>query len=292
MATNIPNNFIAKTDIGSFRIKITNRDYISVGAKNNCVQISYNVKKNTAKLDWLGTEKGGCEINDKEIHGKNTVKMTDLAFTILKQLYPDVNPIVSLCDSSTFNCRLPDNKPVSISLMKYNLLLTGKTYYQNRFNASLKYKESELAYNSFVKNRGDSSLFDKQYDFNNKDLNINLQPILSKSLNWGDFFDRLNTQFGRNTCILVYSWYLDIFGFLAKEAIHSEWVIDINERPIVDYIITHQNNSKNYTRKSYTYNPYEFGGGGNYYPSLLSYKKILNKPTHRGKTLKNNLHSI
>jgi len=178
MSNILPNKFIVKTNIGSFQIKITNRDYISVGAKNNCVQIGYNSKNNTAHLDWLGTEQGGCEINGKEIHGNNTVEMTDLAFTILKKLYPDVNPNISLRDSSSFKCRIPDtNKAVPISLMKYNLLMTGETYYQNRFKAKLKYEDSNAAYDEFIKNRNDPNLFDKNYDFENNDLN-NIRYIL------------------------------------------------------------------------------------------------------------------
>lgn len=137
MSTNIPNTFTAKTAFGTFEIKITNRDYINIGSKNFCVQIAYSITKNTAKLDWLGTEEGGCEATGKVIHGEDTVKMTDLGFTILKQLYPNVNPNISLRDSSSFKCRLPNNKLFPISLLKYYLLIYGETYYQQRFNAKL-----------------------------------------------------------------------------------------------------------------------------------------------------------
>ena len=290
--SNIPNKFVVKTDIGIFQIKITNRDYITIGTKNDCVQIAYNIKQNTAHLDWLGTEKGGCEgmpeskdEGGKEIHGKDTIKMVDLGFTILKQLYPNVNNPITLRDSSKFKCRLPDNNTTSISSMIYNLLLSGQTYYQSRFNAVLKYKESELAYDEFVKARNNPELFNKTYDFNNKDLNMVLSPILYNSNNWGDFFKKMYDTFGRNTCALMHSWYLDVYGFLAKQPIHTDWIIDISERPFIDYIIINKNNSKSYTRKSYVYNPYDFSGG--YFPSLLSYHKIIRKSANRIQTMKN-----
>lgn len=111
---------------------------------------------------------------------------------------------------------------------------------------------------------------------------------MATSNNWGEFFNKLYKQFGRNTCALVHSWYLDVYGFLARPAIHTDWVIDIQHRPEIDYEIIKRNNSKNYTRKSYTYNPYEFTRGGGYFPSLIKYKKILYKPTHKGYTLKKN----
>lgn len=277
--SDIPNNFVAKTDIGSFQIKITNRDYISIGAKNNCVQIGYNHKTNSATLDWLGTEKGGCEINDKNIHGDNTVTMTNLGFTLLKQLYPNVNPIITLRDSSKFTCRLHDTI-ITMSSMIFMLLLKGETYYQSRFKATLKYKESEESYENFVK--AWKTPVNKSYDFRNEDLNKKLQPLLLTSNSWEEFFKNMYTTFGRNCCILMHSWYLDIYGFLAKQPIHSDWIIDISNQPFVEYSITSRN-STNYTRKSFDYNPHVFGG---YFPSFISYKKLFRKPTVKSKTLK------
>ena len=71
---------------------------------------------------------------------------------------------------------------------------------------------------------------------------------------------------------------------LAKRAIHSEWTIDIQNRPMIDYTITNINHSKNFTRKSYVYNPYEFSGG--YNPSSLSYRSILYRTKHKSSTRK------
>jgi hypothetical protein len=283
--SDIPNNFVAKTYIGSFNVKIANREYITIGTQHACVQIGYNQMSNVATLDWLGTEKGGCEMTGKEIHGKNTIAMTDLGFTILKQLYPDVNPHIMLRDSSKFPCNLPDGNRVSISNMIYNLLITGKTYYQNKFGATLKYPKSETAYKAFVEARQNPHLFNKSYNFNNSDLNKALAPLLQTSANWGDFFEKIYTSYGRHTCTLLHSWYMDVFGFLAQEAIHADWVIDISTRPYIEYAITTRNNSKNYTRKSYVYNPYDFHGG--YFPSQISYHNILrNKSEHRSTTLR------
>jgi len=282
----IPNHFVAKTSAGSFQIKVTNRDYITIGSRNSCVHIAYKAKTNTAVLDWLGTEKGGCEISEKEIHGRDTVTMTDLCFTILKQMYPNINPIVSFIDSSTFPCQLPNGSRDAISQMIYQLLLTGKTYYQSRFNAQLKYKDanSKSAYDLFIEARENPDLFDKEYDFGNQELNDAFAPFMQSSTTWGDFFEMMYKRFGRHSCVLMHSWYKRIYGFLAKRAIHSEWVIDISNRPMIEYTITKRNHSKNVTRKSYVYNPYEFSGG--YFPSLLSYRSILYNTKHTSKTLK------
>jgi hypothetical protein len=286
MTSTIPNRFVAKTDFGQFQVRISNRDYITIGAKEGCVQIAYNAKTNTANLDWLGTEKGGCEVSGKSIKGTDTVAMTDLAFTILKQLYPQVNPQVSLIDSSRFTCNIPDGNKIYISNMIYSLLLTGKTYYQSRFNATLEYPSSQPAYDAFVAALNDPAEFDKNYSFGNPELDQALHPLLNVSATWAEFFEKLYQKFGRNTCTIMHAWYMRIFGFLTKNgAIHTHWQIDISRRPNIEYTITQQNNSTNYTRKSYTYNPFEFGGGA-YIPSLISYKKYLRRTKGRSRTIR------
>jgi len=73
----------------------------------------------------------------------------------------------------------------------------------------------------------------------------------------------------------MYSWYQNVYGYLAQQAVHSEWIIDLNSRPMIDYKITQKNNSNNYTRKRFVYDPNPYSGG--YYPSLISYTDILIK---------------
>lgn len=287
-SSDLPNRFVAKTSFGSFHIKISNRDYITIGTKQDCVQIAYKSKTNTAVLDWLGTAKGGCEASDKLIKGDDTVMMTDLGFTILKQLHPNVNPILSLTDSSTFPCSLPNGAKDSISQMIYQLLLTGKTYYQSRFNATLKYKDpnsnEKSAYDLFAKARTDPTRFDKDYDFENEELNATFAPIIQESSHWGEFFEKLNNKYGRKTCVLIHAWYKRVYGFLAQRSIHAEWVIDMSKRPTIEYTITERNSSRNFTRKSFQYNPFDFHGG--YYPLYFSYRNILRKTKHKSNTMK------
>lgn len=287
MAT-LPSKFVAKTTVGQFQVKITNRDYITIGSKEGCVQIAYSAKKNTAHLDWLGTEKGGCEVDGKVIKGADTVAMTDLGLTILRQLYPQVDPRLSLIDSSKFICNVPGEGQLSISNMIYSLLLTGKTYYQSRFNADLEYPASQPAFDAFTAARNNPEMFDPNYDFNNPDLNQALQPVLTGSQTWAEFFERLYHTYGRNTCTIMHAWYLKVYGFLTQNGgVHAHWIIDISRRPVIEYTITRINaHQTNHTRKAYSYNPYEIWSKGGYYPPALSYKKVLRKPKACGKSLK------
>jgi hypothetical protein len=269
----IPNIFLAKTAFGTFQVKITNRTYISIGAKKNCVQIGYNTDLNEATLDWLGTEQGGCEQNGKTIKGTDTIAMTDLGFTILKNLYPDVKQWIKLRDSSKFNCNLPDGNRYPISNMIYNLLLNGETYYQKKFKAVPLFDEAYPAYETFYSSWKSKPL-PSSFSFQNNDLSEMLMPIYKRSNNWQQFFQELYTIYGRNTCLIMHSWYLNVYSDLARVPITTDWKIDIHTREIIPYEITSVNSIKNYTRKTYAYDPYNFSGG--YFPAFIQYKDFVN----------------
>jgi hypothetical protein len=260
----IPNKFTAITDFGSFQVKLTNRgQVINIGTSIYCVQITHDHTENKASLSWLGTDKGGCEETGKAIHGKDTIGMVDLGFTILRQLYPDVNSQVELRDSSKFNCTLPNGTKESISNIIYNLLITGKTYYQRSFGANLKYPGAQSTYDNFVRLRNSPDYFDNEYDFKNDDLNEILRPLAKASNTWADFFEKLYKKYGRASCMYMYPWLYNVYGYLTQMgAIHVDWNINLDERPIIEYNITKQNNNvKNTTRKTYEYNPNVWIGG-------------------------------
>ena len=69
---------LCQTSFGKFRIKVDNN--IIVGGKIFCVNIV--LYENETSLYLLKTDKGGSELNEKEIIGDNTVKMADLAFSL------------------------------------------------------------------------------------------------------------------------------------------------------------------------------------------------------------------
>jgi len=265
----IPNIFLAKTEFGTFQVKITNRTYISIGAKKNCVQIGYNIDTNEATLDWLGTEQGGCEQDEKIIKGSDTIEMTDLGFTILKKLYPSVKNWIRLRDSSKFTCNLPDGNRYPISNMIYNLLLNGETYYQKKFGAVPLYEEANPMYETFYSVWSTKPL-PPSFSFQNKDLTEMLTPIYKRSNTWQNFFKELYKLYGRNTCFIMHSWYLDVYSDLARIPITTDWKIDLNSRPVIPFDIIRIQNAQKFTRKTFVYDPYNFSGG--YFPALIQYK--------------------
>jgi hypothetical protein len=287
----LPDKFVVKTEFGLFQIKISNRDYITIGTGNDCVQIAYSVKKNTATLDWLGTEKGGCEETGKSIHGKDTTSMVDLGLTILRQLYPSVNPTIYLRDSSTFTCILPDGRKYRISNSIYNLLLKGKTYYQDRFNAVPIDGPSKNAVDVYHQTWASTNIPD-DFDFKNPEIESILEPLKESSKTWQMFFQAIYEKYGRDSCTIMAPWYLEAYSRIAKQgsihnSIGSDWYFDLRTRPMIPYEITNVRN-KSSTRRNYSYDPYIFGGSIGEHINFrhMNYKKYKYKNTKTRKIRK------
>lgn len=276
----LPDKFVVKTDFGLFQIKITNRDYITIGTGNDCVQIAYDVNKNTATLDWLSTEKGGCEETDKPIHGKDTTAMIDLGLTILRQLYPSVNPTAYLIDSSAFTCLLPDGSKFRISNTIYNLLTKGKTYYQDRLNAVPRNDEYKDTVSNYQKAWATEPV-PEDFDFVNPDIARILEPLRSESNTWKEFLEAIYKKYGRNTCTIIAPWHLQAHSELMRHGyIPPNWKFDLTLRPMIPYEITNVR-VKSGTRKNNVYNPYIWGGGVEKFTNFrhMNYKKYRFKNT-------------
>jgi len=221
-----PDEFIAKTEFGKFRVKINGR-LISVGGKRFCTQIAYK-NESDVELTSLETRHGLCEINNKEIQGELTVHMVHLAFTILKTQYPNAK-IVNLIDTSSFVC---EDRPMG--LMKTSLLLYGKTYYQRRFNAQPLFEEDALTVNKFYNNWINSKL-PENFSFNNDALAEILLPIYKTCATWAEFATKLNKKFGRKVCKYIYPWFLHAIVNILRNGLTEFWKIDITDKSNVAY---------------------------------------------------------
>ena len=125
---------VCKTDFGKFKFRVDDKN-INVGGRTFCVNIA--LYENETSLYWLKTEEGGCELTDKEIRGTDTVKMTDLAFSLLRKYYPTRTAPVTLLDDSGVGWKDKRGKKYKTNFLKGYLLLHGKTWYEDKFNATM-----------------------------------------------------------------------------------------------------------------------------------------------------------
>ena len=104
------------------------------------------------------------------------------------------------------------------------------------------YDEAVPAYTMFY-DEWVSNPLPPMFSCHNDDLSDMLTPIYERSNTWREFFQELYKMYDRKTCAVVHSWYLDIYGKLAKVPITTDWKIDLTTRPTIPFEITSKNNS-------------------------------------------------
>jgi hypothetical protein len=284
----LPESFTAKTAFGDFRVRIVGNDSISIGGKNDCVQIYYDSYTNTGKLDRLETEKGGCSLSADDIKGEKTIQMTDLGFTILRQLYPSVKE-VTLIDSAKFPCTLPDGSRASMSYKQFFLLLKGKTYYQDRFAAIPELPQEVQALTNFEKNWKDPQRKPESFNFMNPSIQTLLTPIYNASTTWEQFIKKLYEIYNRNVCQIMFPWYLHAYSKIITADITTFWKIDISKRQHISFEIKDAKEIQRYTRKNLVYDPSTFWGGSIY---QIDYSNTSTKKTNTSRNTRKNRQKL
>jgi len=217
---------------------------ITVGGRNKCVGINAPYNSDTAELLNVKRTNGGCELNDNEISGENTVGMVSLAFTFLRKYMSHIK-YIKLQDCSDIPCKLKNGTTVGISLALHQLLFHQKTWYERYFKAILINEDMRKLYE-----KGKENFMEKpgEFDFKNPSLNEILRPILAKSESWKEFFNYLNTL--PNKCEIIFLWYSDAINTIFDNISYSRqiWIIDLANIPSIEYTVR-QTGGKRKTRK-------------------------------------------
>jgi hypothetical protein len=252
-----------KTDIGTFRIKITDDIEIDPetrsvkqigygigigGNKDLCVYTTVRNDRNIGKLHNLRIRGLVCETSGKEIKGEKTVHMMNVLFSVLKTLTPHVK-FIELDDESEFPCQ-DNDRTYGMSLALYELAFHQSTWYERHFGAELFHETLRNLY----KKDGFYSKKPETFDFKHPVLNEKLQPVYSETTTWKEFFDKVYTMEGR--CKLLLPWYKNavrlIMGGVCFEG--QIWRIDLSNPKIkqIPYTVVKQGGGKkrSVTRKT------------------------------------------
>jgi hypothetical protein len=191
-------------------------------------------------------DQGGCvwaqqslthrELNEKEIKGNKTVQMTDLAFSILRKNYPERNTIVTLLDDSGFTWKGKKNKSYKTNFLKGYLLIHRKTWYEDKFNATMRDPDIYRAYREKAdKNFDDPSKKPAKFNFINDDAKEKLEPLYNNSTTWAEFIDKFINTYNDEKYVLMYDWYRQaIYTIFDGMEINQNWQIDISKRPHIE----------------------------------------------------------
>jgi hypothetical protein len=242
---------ICQTAFGKFRIRVDDKQ-INVGGKTFCVNIA--LYENVTTLYWLKTDEGGCEVNEKEIENDTTIKMTDLAFSLLRKYYPERTQSITLLDDSGFSWQDKKGKKYKTNFLKGYLLLHQKTWYEDKFNATMCDPEIYSKYREKAeKNFDDPNKKPESFNFMNSEVKEKLDPLYKSSKTWGEFINKIKETYNEEKYKLIHDWYRQaIYIIFDGMEINQDWKIDISKRP---YIECNQQggaaaNNKSKTRKN------------------------------------------
>ena len=225
-------NSICQTIHGKFKVK-TDTKNINVGGRNFCVNLALYEKETS--LYWLKTDQGGCELNEKDIRGQNTINMTDLAFSLLRNQAHD-RTIVTLLDDSGFSWKDSSGRSYKTNFLKGYLLLHQKTWYEDKFKAVMCNQEIYRVYREKADtNFDDPTKKPTTFDFMNPEVKEMLEPLYLETKTWREFINRFIEKHGENKYKLMYDWYRSaIYSIFDGMEINQNWKIDISERPHIE----------------------------------------------------------
>ena len=176
-----------------------------------------------------------CTVDSKFEEGKDTVLIVKLINTFIKNTYPDVITL-AFTDISTREC---DNT-AKVSLVGMKLFTDGKTWYENRFNASI-YPGYELVHETLM-DRADSlkanTSWDAFFDLLVPETDMplrkeELEEIYTISNTFQEFFRTIRDKIGiSNLCIWfsVKSWFESKFlKFVKFDPFSLKFLITVNE---------------------------------------------------------------
>jgi hypothetical protein len=207
----------------------------------DCLQINVPIRGNTAHLMWLKSSIGCAIETDNpnaptEIKGSLTEHMAKLGFTIARHMNPNITTI-TLEDSASFRCRLPDNKEYAINMTDHDIAFYQKTYYEKRYGATFASDELQTEYTKLIKNFYEPAHKPEYFDFIVPDLNELLHNTYIKTKTWKEFFDSISDKYGSKKCQIIYPWIKSALTYILNKKSFSgqPQSIHIIDIPMVRY---------------------------------------------------------
>jgi hypothetical protein len=189
-----------------------------------------------AILHW--TEVIGGTTESQAIKGEATVKMVQLACTILQEIAPYVTWI-SLKDMSFFMCDTPEGKR-KVALPPFHIAFHDKTWYEDKFHATLLDPNDHQRYRACVQALHTDPK-PGRFEFINDRLTEILLPLYTSSSTWKEFFTLIEKHYPRDKCAIVYPWIESALSHVFKENgggdlyVGKDWKMDLKPIPKIHY---------------------------------------------------------
>lgn len=241
-------NYKVTTNYGKFIVRITvtlDRDTsipisynINIGSKKNyCVQLrvpSIESGETDAYLMWVEANES-CSL-EKYIQSGISKHMVLLGLTLTRRINKNIQT-VSFDDTSSFECELPNDKEIKVPMKPFHIAFHEATWYEYYFGAKL--KRNYKTYCELKKNMYKSENKPNQFNFVNRELQEELDPLYQSTTNWHDFFELISNKYGKRKCGIIYPWIINAMYEIFESNIFDDtkWYIDLKENklPFVEF---------------------------------------------------------
>ena len=239
------------TSFGRFRIKVEPTN-IFVGGTRYCVNMV--LEPEITWLNWLSTDEGGCEMGGAMIRKERTVQMVDLAFTILRTYFPE-RTVITLMDGSGYSWTGARQTKNKINFVNGYVVLYGKTWYEDRFGATMLNPERYQAYREQVAiGFDDPSRKPEGFSFGR---NSEVEPLYKESATWREFIEKFKATYQDDKYKHMLDWYRKaVFYILNGMEVDQTWVIDLSQRPKQSYEWVHSGGRKTRRSRRFTFSSY------------------------------------
>lgn len=265
---------IVMPTIGKFIVRIKrnnnirtgNLDYymvlIGTDPKNACVNIRtpYNSAE-PMKLAYVTSEVECTLDNITPMKGLATVQMIQLGITIARKLSPK-STMLELEDCSHFTCSSPEGD-LKMALPAFYFAFHRKTWYEDKFGATLKSPKNREQYERAVANMDNPSKKPREFNFGTNSLNEILMPLYDECATWGTFFQRIAKKYKNDKCWVVQPWIDEAMRHIFEGSIYDmrEWEFNVTKTPEIAYYVIDE--------------PVPQLGGGWNYPVL---ERVVHRP--------------
>jgi hypothetical protein len=205
------------------------------------------------KLSWKELQKNKYNVNKEIIKGTTTVEMVRLALFIAQKIAP-YTEYATIDDMSFFYCDTPLGVEKT-TLPPFYIALYGKSWYEDKFNATMTNKNDYAKYKQSINSMSDYKFkpdyFKSDFNFGNNQVENILLPLYIKTNTWVDFFKSIINHYPQDKYILMYPWLENIIKMIFRESggdsLYSgmSWTIDLKNIPeMKDYKVNSELNAK------------------------------------------------
>lgn len=256
------------------------------GNEDKCVNLtihpSYSQKSKEIILSWTEVLHKECTVDQQKVKGVKTIEMLNLAFTIAKEIAPYAEYIL-LNDRSFFECSTPDGIR-KVSLPAYHIAFHDKTWYEDKFHATMMNSENYTLYKKYLQNMYKENMMPEDFDFGNAELRELLTPLYHTTKTWKDFFKSIEYTYPKDKCLLMYPWIESAIRIIFERTqlfAGEDWKIMLDKSPHIHYYeidksYVQQGGEQKYVPQTFAYNDVDYG-------KIMDWKlkKFLKKKTTR-----------